>query len=159
MVQRSRCKFYIHAHTPPGVACSIQTWNKTCMLMNCTPMQQPTTPANESAESKKASSKVTKAQRRAQQAEFNRQLWAEAYVLKCNIICTLGNIAVADFFSMCVCVYTVKDQKRRITFLNPVMSHHYDPNSNLPPSSYPERVPSFSRRPDHHPPPASRTSR
>ncbi|KAJ9636569.1 uncharacterized protein PV06_10074 [Exophiala oligosperma] len=38
----------------------------------------PTTPANESAESKKASSKVTKAQRRAQQAEFNRQLWAEA---------------------------------------------------------------------------------
>ncbi|KAJ5934931.1 hypothetical protein N7466_004478 [Penicillium verhagenii] len=30
---------------------------------------------------KKVSSKVTKAQRRAQQAEFNRQLWAEAYVL------------------------------------------------------------------------------
>lgn len=29
---------------------------------------------------KKVSSKVTKAQRRAQQAEFNRQLWAEAYV-------------------------------------------------------------------------------
>ena len=28
---------------------------------------------------KKVSSKVTKAQRRAQQAEFNRQLWAEAY--------------------------------------------------------------------------------
>jgi hypothetical protein len=27
---------------------------------------------------KKVSSKVTKAQRRAQQAEFNRQLWAEA---------------------------------------------------------------------------------
>ncbi|OCT51846.1 hypothetical protein CLCR_08774 [Cladophialophora carrionii] len=31
-----------------------------------------------SAEPKKVSSKVTKAQRRAQQAEFNRQLWAEA---------------------------------------------------------------------------------
>lgn len=30
---------------------------------------------------KKVSSKVTKAQRRAQQAEFNRQLWAEAYVI------------------------------------------------------------------------------
>lgn len=30
---------------------------------------------------KKVSSKVTKAQRRAQQAEFNRQLWAEAYVM------------------------------------------------------------------------------
>lgn len=30
---------------------------------------------------KKVSSKVTKAQRRAQQAEFNRQLWTEAYVL------------------------------------------------------------------------------
>jgi hypothetical protein len=30
---------------------------------------------------KKVSSKVTKAQRRAQQAEFNRQLWAEAYVV------------------------------------------------------------------------------
>jgi hypothetical protein len=29
---------------------------------------------------KKVSSKVTKAQRRAQQAEFNRQLWAEACV-------------------------------------------------------------------------------
>src|SRR4051794_6893345 len=29
---------------------------------------------------KKVSSKVTKAQRRAQQAEFNRQLWAEAYI-------------------------------------------------------------------------------
>lgn len=29
---------------------------------------------------KKVSSKVTKAQRRAQQAEFNRQLWSEAYV-------------------------------------------------------------------------------
>lgn len=28
---------------------------------------------------KKVSSKVTKAQRRAEQAEFNRQLWAEAY--------------------------------------------------------------------------------
>jgi hypothetical protein len=27
---------------------------------------------------KKVSSKVTKAQRRAEQAEFNRQLWAEA---------------------------------------------------------------------------------
>ncbi|KAJ5380222.1 uncharacterized protein N7496_002650 [Penicillium cataractarum] len=34
---------------------------------------QPTPPAE-----KKVSSKVTKAQRRAQQAEFNRQLWAEA---------------------------------------------------------------------------------
>ncbi|KAJ5814966.1 hypothetical protein N7474_006743 [Penicillium riverlandense] len=34
---------------------------------------QPTQPAE-----KKVSSKVTKAQRRAQQAEFNRQLWAEA---------------------------------------------------------------------------------
>ncbi|EXJ58831.1 hypothetical protein A1O7_06261 [Cladophialophora yegresii CBS 114405] len=32
----------------------------------------------ESAEPRKVSSKVTKAQRRAQQAEFNRQLWAEA---------------------------------------------------------------------------------
>lgn len=32
------------------------------------------------ASEKKVSSKVTKAQRRAQQAEFNRQLWAEAYV-------------------------------------------------------------------------------
>ncbi|KIW67406.1 hypothetical protein PV04_06665 [Phialophora macrospora] len=32
----------------------------------------------ESEEPKKVSSKVTKAQRRAQQAEFNRQLWAEA---------------------------------------------------------------------------------
>lgn len=30
---------------------------------------------------KKVSSKVTKAQRRAQQAEFNRQLWAEAYAI------------------------------------------------------------------------------
>lgn len=36
---------------------------------------QPTPPPE-----KKVSSKVTKAQRRAQQAEFNRQLWAEAYV-------------------------------------------------------------------------------
>ncbi|KAJ5089448.1 hypothetical protein N7532_008132 [Penicillium argentinense] len=35
---------------------------------------QPTPPPE-----KKVSSKVTKAQRRAQQAEFNRQLWAEAY--------------------------------------------------------------------------------
>ncbi|KAJ9606571.1 hypothetical protein H2200_008579 [Cladophialophora chaetospira] len=35
-------------------------------------------PTAESAESKKVSSKVTKAQRRAQQAEFNRQLWAQA---------------------------------------------------------------------------------
>ncbi|KAI1616803.1 hypothetical protein EDD36DRAFT_429994, partial [Exophiala viscosa] len=37
----------------------------------------PTAPA-ESAEPKKVTSKVSKAQRRAQQAEFNRQLWAEA---------------------------------------------------------------------------------
>ncbi|EXJ85062.1 hypothetical protein A1O3_05737 [Capronia epimyces CBS 606.96] len=36
------------------------------------------TPPGEPAEPKKVSSKVTKAQRRAQQAEFNRQLWAEA---------------------------------------------------------------------------------
>ncbi|KIW12946.1 hypothetical protein PV08_08133 [Exophiala spinifera] len=40
--------------------------------------QQQPTPAAEPAASKKASSKVSKAQRRAQQAEFNRQLWAEA---------------------------------------------------------------------------------
>ncbi|KIX04994.1 uncharacterized protein Z518_05866 [Rhinocladiella mackenziei CBS 650.93] len=39
--------------------------------------KQPT-PPNESGEPKKVSSRVTKAQRRAQQAEFNRQLWAEA---------------------------------------------------------------------------------
>ncbi|OKP12746.1 hypothetical protein PENSUB_1478 [Penicillium subrubescens] len=35
---------------------------------------------------KKVSSKVSKAQRRAQQAEFNRQLWAEAYVLNLNTL-------------------------------------------------------------------------
>lgn len=34
------------------------------------------------AEPKKASSKQTKAQKRAAQAEFNRQLWAEAYVVQ-----------------------------------------------------------------------------
>jgi hypothetical protein len=39
---------------------------------------------------KKVSSKVTKAQRRAQQAEFNRQLWAEAYVL--NLCIFLGDL-------------------------------------------------------------------
>jgi len=32
------------------------------------------------SESKKPSTKQTKAQKRAAQAEFNRQLWAEAYV-------------------------------------------------------------------------------
>lgn len=35
---------------------------------------------------KKISSKVTKAQRRAQQAEFNRQLWAEAYDDQCRVM-------------------------------------------------------------------------
>ncbi|KAL9617268.1 MAG: hypothetical protein Q9160_007949 [Pyrenula sp. 1 TL-2023] len=38
----------------------------------------PSEPAVSSAPPKKVSSKVTKAQKRAQQAEFNRQLWAEA---------------------------------------------------------------------------------
>ena len=40
-------------------------------------MQKAPTPT-EDAEPKKVSTKVTKAQKRAQQAEFNRQLWAEA---------------------------------------------------------------------------------
>ncbi|KAJ4541699.1 hypothetical protein HRR94_007321 [Exophiala dermatitidis] len=40
----------------------------------------PTGESNVAGEPKKVSSKVTKAQRRAQQAEFNRQLWAEACV-------------------------------------------------------------------------------
>jgi len=39
--------------------------------------EQPT-PPNDPTETKKASSKVSKAQRRAQQAEFNRQIWTEA---------------------------------------------------------------------------------
>ncbi|KAL2398035.1 hypothetical protein ABEF95_000807 [Exophiala dermatitidis] len=38
----------------------------------------PTGESNVAGEPRKVSSKVTKAQRRAQQAEFNRQLWAEA---------------------------------------------------------------------------------
>ena len=43
-------------------------------------LQKLPTPPNEPAvEPTKVSSKVTKAQRRAQTLEFNRQLWAEAY--------------------------------------------------------------------------------
>lgn len=38
------------------------------------------TPAQPTAPEQKVSAKVSKAQKRAQHAEFNRQLWAEAYV-------------------------------------------------------------------------------
>lgn len=44
-----------------------------------TDVKQNTITPPEQEETKKVSSKVSKAQRRAQQAEFNRQLWAEAY--------------------------------------------------------------------------------
>lgn len=41
--------------------------------------QKQPTPPSESSETKKVTSKVSKAQRRAQQAEFNKQIWEEAY--------------------------------------------------------------------------------
>jgi hypothetical protein len=43
---------------------------------------------------KKVSSKVTKAQRRAQQAEFNRQLWAEACVHTLSTIISIDYLCV-----------------------------------------------------------------
>lgn len=64
MVQCSRCEF-----DSPG---------RNHLRMADFP-QDNLTPSTESSEPKKVSSKVSKAQRRAQQAEFNRQLWAEAY--------------------------------------------------------------------------------
>lgn len=60
-----------HAYlTPPSAAC-VRVSDRPQKLADA-----PTPPRE-----KKVSSKVTKAQRRAEQAEFNRQLWAEAYAI------------------------------------------------------------------------------
>jgi hypothetical protein len=53
-------------------------WLLSGMVHALTRGQKNPTPPSEFSDSKKVSAKVTKAQRRAQQAEFNRQLWAEA---------------------------------------------------------------------------------
>lgn len=50
------------------------------MLVKMLILLQNSAAPHEQADSKKVSSKVTKAQKRAQQAEFNRQVWAEASV-------------------------------------------------------------------------------
>ncbi|CAK43828.1 hypothetical protein An01g07090 [Aspergillus niger] len=62
---------------------------------------------------KKVSSKVTKAQRRAQQAEFNRQLWAEAYVYY-NY----------DFADVCLTVFRYRE--------SPQTFHYLEARSNVP---------------------------
>lgn len=67
------CRFFIVFYT---IECEL-TANAQRLVAGPTPPSAP---------EKKVSSKVTKAQRRAQQAEFNRQLWAEAYVFACGVV-------------------------------------------------------------------------
>lgn len=61
---------------PPSMYATLQKTPAFSVRAKTQASQTAPTPPCET--SKKASSKASKAQRRAQQAEFNRQLWAEA---------------------------------------------------------------------------------
>lgn len=72
------------------------------------------------------SSKVSKAQRRAQQAEFNRQLWAEAYAsrLQSNYNVWRTNHILTDDYSR------LENPHKRFTSWNPAPTSLSSKNIN-----------------------------